>query len=145
MSFKSWCDEFYPVPADEVSPADAIAHSLRKWIGLREKNLAKHNCFIFRNKIGKYVTEISDDLFDSDNSVEINSESCALCVNFLAEEEQEFEKHACERCPLYKHLGRDCSAFALTPSLFGIWFDTNNPEPMIEALQATLEKQCSDA
>jgi hypothetical protein len=37
MSLESWKAEFYPIPADEVKKKDALAHSLRKWEGLRKE------------------------------------------------------------------------------------------------------------
>ena len=42
MSIESWKAEFYPTPADEASKDQAIAHSLRKWEGLRKENLDRH-------------------------------------------------------------------------------------------------------
>lgn len=39
MSLETWKEEFYPIPADEVPESQALAHSLRKWEGLRKENL----------------------------------------------------------------------------------------------------------
>lgn len=85
MSFETWCEEFYPIEAKEVSREDALAHSLRKWEGLRPEALAWH---------GMRLSEryLKDELGRA--RLAIDNESCALCTHYIA-------KH-CEGCPLEK-------------------------------------------
>ncbi len=42
MGIATWKKEFYP-PISKVTRANAIDHSLKKWIGLREENLKRHD------------------------------------------------------------------------------------------------------
>ena len=150
MSLKSWCKEFYPILAEQTKIEDAVAHSLRKWIGLRSENLAKHGCRVTkRGSTGiPYVEEPSDECVDwrTDKAVCITSDTCALCHHYLLEEDDHIS-NVCERCPLYKHLGKPCDGgkFNGERRPYEYWYETLNPEPMISALQSTLEKQCSNA
>jgi len=42
MSITTWKKEFYPTPASRCSKKNALAHSLRAWVGRLKKNLRKH-------------------------------------------------------------------------------------------------------
>jgi hypothetical protein len=87
MSIKTWREEFYPIEAIQCTTDNALNHSLQKWIGLTKKNLKKHGCRIYNNVV-------RDDSGDEELYVEIDSESCALCVNHY----DTFKRCSC--CPL---------------------------------------------
>lgn len=113
MSLESWKEEFYPVPANEVSEADAVKHSRRKWIGLRPENLIHHKVWMHDSK-----------LTGKDGTLEINSESCALCHHYL--------DPTCKECPLRKLLGRPCD---IVGKPYEVFFRRYDPELMITALE----------
>lgn len=95
MSLKTWKEEFYAVPANEVAKEDAVSHSLRKWEGLRPANLEKH--WVYWDYRG--LTDLPGEV------LRIDSNSCALCVHYLdnsiaAYEVDEDPPHMCSACPL---------------------------------------------
>ena len=92
MSLKTWMKEFYPVFAHEDEALEApAAHSLRKWIGLRQDNIDKHNLKLH----GRYIQEIRAPV----KRFAITGESCALCEAYYIEGCEGAE--GCEHCPLY--------------------------------------------
>lgn len=121
MSLKSWKAEFYTIEAREVAEENAAAHSLQKWIGLRQENLDKHEVFISSS----LMTSVSD---NKDN-LGINGLSCSLCVLYHSAD--------CDSCPLRNYLGGRCDGDERSP--YGIFIDTLDPEPMISALSALCE------
>lgn len=70
MSFASWKEEFYPVPANECSHDQALEHSILKWTGLLPENLEKH---------GVVKRHIYIEGLDEDGWLRIDGDSCALC------------------------------------------------------------------
>lgn len=45
MSANSWCEEFYPIEADEACSRidyECVEHALKKWTGALPENLKKH-------------------------------------------------------------------------------------------------------
>ena len=128
MSLKTWKKEFYPLPASKVKgKRAAIKHSLKKWMGLTEENLAKHSVEI-GHQYDYNITVVTD---DRKSKLKINSSSCALCKLFY--DNHTDEDKACRRCPLYKSLGHPCDGMYGRP--FIKWTNELNPEPMIKALQ----------
>jgi len=128
MTLKTWKKEFYPVPASKsMSKIKAIEHSLKKWRGLTKSNLKKHDLEYFTGFFSSYIVDDSDELMNIDDS------SCALCKKFLPEEE-----YMCEKCPLFIHLGKRCDFEDHSP--FVIFLKTKNPVPMIKALEETLKE-----
>lgn len=155
MSLTTWCNEFYPVPADDVSVQNAVAHSLQKWKGLRPENLEKHGLIRYGDREIREVE--SPPLRSYVPSLAIDADSCALCYHFLRDEDtDEFDDDGdvvCSRCPLHQTLGHDCD-HAGGP--YDLWLgrikDVNRqrviynhasstPEPMIAALEKTLANQ----
>lgn len=127
MSLQTWMSEFYPVkPNKRMTKRQAIEHSLRKWEGLTKENLNKHGC----HKDWKSIID------DNYGTLDIDGESCALCVKYYYKDGDE---HLCNRCPLSKSLGNSCDNFALESSPYLQWLNDNNPLPMIEALRKLLE------
>lgn len=93
MSLYTWKREFYPKPARDVPVKDAVQHSLVKWIGLRPDNLARHG--LCRDEDGFTIIEPDD----KENKLDISAASCALCVHFLKDEDEE-DGDDCRLCPL---------------------------------------------
>lgn len=118
MTIETWKQEFYPTEADSTSKETAIAHSLRKWVGLRPENLTKHGI----TNYDLYTIQYKNERFD------INGQSCALCSHF-------FSRDWCVNCPLHKHLGQDCDDENMP---YSIYIASRDPEPMITALEALL-------
>ena len=98
MSLQTWKDEFYPVPAEEASgdAVTALKHSLHKWSGLTESNLAKHGVKIVK----RYVIEAAPIIerfgfFDN---------TCALCLYV----ENLKGRLDCDACPLVEAGHDEC-------------------------------------
>lgn len=116
MSKESWREEFYPKPANETTKEEAASHSLRKWIGLRKENRDKH-------EVGKYP-------------IPLDWSTCALCYHYIE------SSGGCPNCPLNQLLGTTCDDNYLDTSPYHHYtFMHTNPEPMIKALQAIVDKE----
>lgn len=103
MSKETWLKEFMPRTADEVAtqhPTDAprlIAHSLRKWIGRRPANLARHDIYVSHGDTADLPTTF-------------HAEDCSLCIAYYIPQGERTpnEEHGCHHCPLFEVLGRPC-------------------------------------
>jgi hypothetical protein len=130
MTLKTWKLEFYPKPANRVAKRDALAHSLRKWEGLREENLERHEVF----RRGSYVWSEGVEL-------RIDGNSCALCEHFLRVKEV---MRMCSSCPLARARGGvSCDNLRdgherMSP--WAAWANRKDPEPMIAALQKAVQE-----
>lgn len=140
MSIETWENEFYPEPASDAagSDAEAIAHSLRKWRGLRAENLEKHGLELDEG----WLWEAGDSVF------ELCGENCALCERHY---DASYESGACLGCPLVAANGglpcdRVFNENADDDDRLSPWHScirANDPEPMIQLLeqaQANLSK-----
>lgn len=127
MSIATWKEEFYPVDASKCPQDEAVAHSLRKWKGLRPDALRAHGLaanYSLRDAGGA--------------TFPVDVDTCALC-----------KAHTdCDTCPLYKvRGGRPCDMATESeeengqPSPFEAWQEKSNPEPMIAALEAAARLQ----
>lgn len=117
---KGWIAEYYPVMAPEVKREDALAHSAKKWEGLRKVNLERYGL--------------------STPPVTISSSTCALCFYWQTYEDREL----CKGCPLPAELGRNCDYTAIVGepiSPFKAWRQYSDPEPMIDLIGRCLSKQ----
>jgi len=123
MSLNTWKKQYYPTPASRCRKADAIAHSLRKWRGLRPEALKKHKVYLSGST-----------MLDNDVYFIIDASSCALCRHHLRSEGEK-----CTDCPLHQTLGRDCDDGRGSP--YRALTAEYNPEPMIAALEKTLARQ----
>lgn len=136
MSIETWKEEFMPVPASaEMSTLEAIEHSIRKWVGLREENLRRHGLFQDTYLIGEQGPIRHGYIY-------INNSSCALCVKFLSAR-YSTRVSPCVRCPLYAALGQvGCSSsyytrwqlYGVQWSPYDIFLKHGDPEPMITSL-----------
>lgn len=104
MSFKSWCDEHYPVTAreisrkyhaDEVPMTDVIQHSIDKWKGLRGINIRKHEVYAAVHETNGCI-----EVFDTDSNIlGFHGHTCSLCA---------VSGRDCNDCPIYINLGKTC-------------------------------------
>lgn len=129
---EGWIAEFYPVPAHAVTAngsrtLSALAHSIRKWKGLRYANLAKYGLF--------------------KPPIEVRGETCALCEEFFNE-----IIVSCKGCPLFELRGVPCDEdmeYDVGPgaegrSPFFHYHDTGDPEPMILALETAFDNYAEE-
>lgn len=134
MSLETWKDEFYPIAADRVArdPLSAIAHSLRKWFGLRPDALKKHH--LTRRMFGTIIHRNA--------TLSIDDRTCALCV--IYKNQNEYGAAACTKCPLaIARGGTPCDRVAPAElrqgkSPYAAFIKDGNVEPMIAALTAAL-------
>ena len=120
MSLKTWIKEFYPVRAEKVSKQDALDHSIKKWEGLKKKNLLKHQLSSGPDNHA-YITDRAG------GSSFIDSDTCALCHHYLGEGYD----YPCEKCPIVKVNKRSCN------SEYDYFCGTGNPVPMLRLLIQT--------
>lgn len=133
MSISSWIKEFYRVPADEVKPENAAAHSLRKWTGLLKSNLKKHK---LGHNSGNYLFNHSYSSGDGKAVFEVSYDTCALCQNA----KDAYGTVVCHTCPLYEIQGNEgCGVRTGDP--FQVWYDNSNPRPMIANLKKLVKLQ----
>lgn len=127
MSLESWKAEFYPVEADHVPKEEAIAHSLRKWEGLRPANLRKHGVVKIYNYGG-----LLDEQYPTAVGFSVDSDSCALCVLYAD------TNCNCGSCPVACSRGNTPCDECIEDekcSPYESFRRESNPEPMIQALE----------
>lgn len=134
MSFETWRMEFYPVPAHEVKTEDALAHSDRKWKGLRSEVLERHG-------VKKWQDQI-EEIIESEGGLSIDDGSCALCQVYR-------HHHKCPTCPLtLVRGGVPCDVVMVGESRRGspylAWLDDDDPEPMIALLEKAISRVAND-
>jgi hypothetical protein len=121
MSLFTWKQKYFSdIHEAAEDPITAVEHSLKKWKGLKAKNLAKHDLKIVMN-----------DVYDPDLEIElgIDSGSCALCLWSGRDCEDDYD---CTQCPIYEITGKVCDGLG---SPFAAWLEHNDPEPMIKVLK----------
>lgn len=123
MSFETWKEEFYPIPAKEVLPEQAVAHSLKKWQGLLSENLTKHNVRIGQHYCSNYVTDDKDPRW----ALSINGDSCALCAT-----------RTCWQCEIFKETDETCND---EDSAYAVFCNTSDPRPMVKLLETIHQKE----
>lgn len=130
MSLKTWKRAFYPKDAADTTPAEAVAHSLRKWEGLTAANRRKH---------GVTVEGVMGELVEADgdpaDGLPIDSETCALCVHYY---EPSRNILLCRGCPLaIARGGVPCTELGdgEDTSPWGEWVDSRNTGPMLRWLR----------
>ena len=128
MSLENWMKKYYPKEINEnMTPRQAVIHSLRKWNGLSDDALKKYNL----EKYGHGIRE--KDGFGS--RLRIDDTSCALCEVFFYPKDD--DGTICGLCPLCNLLGHPCDTGFLSP--YVRWLDDDDPKPMINALQKILD------
>ena len=131
MSLQSWKEEFYLIEADKVPKSKALAHSLKKWLGLTEKNLKKH-----------HLTKHGSRIIDERNCIDfiIASSTCALCYHWFTERIEDVPR--CKKCPLTKaNKGMPCDDETgnCSPYHYGIY--NEDLKPMIALLRKAIRQQ----
>ncbi len=136
MSFKSWCEEHYPVSArdiassyqnGEVPMTDVIQHSIDKWKGLRKINIQKHEVVARLNYLGAASIYEAVDSSPATNSLVYAGGTCSLCAAVIS---------MCNSCPITITSGATCM------DVYNL-VDPNIPstvEAMITLLEETLKK-----
>lgn len=136
MSFQSWIEEFYPVDAvtfantKDVTDEDLINHALKKWTGALPENTKKHGvCY--------YDHEIRDP-YNTDHCLTFAVRSCTLCVRYDGVHCEEYDLPE-EQCPIIRTIGLPCDRINAYIGKSFYLRSENNPAPMIELLEKTLE------
>ena len=138
MSVESWKAEFYLVDAQDRSVRSvdaALDHSLRKWEGLRKKNLEKHELV----QVGTSLFEaLSDGTYNLDGpEFRGDSETCALCAHFSCS--SGFSYSLKPACPLDAKRGAPCDVEREDErnSPYHAWRHSGHAGPMIRWLKLT--------
>ena len=141
MTVKTWIDEFYPKPATDTTPGEALQHSLTKWQGLKPENLKRHNV-----RVSAFADVVGIDLDDQMDNLSVDGTTCALCHHFLSHKDEHLDR--CEPCPLSIVRGKTPCDNERDDEEFAPWYAfrideerPNNPEPMIYWLEKALEMQ----
>ena len=149
MTIATWKAEFYARPASDfsrenetVSDYEALLHSQRKWEGLREENLAKHDLerrgrkLVPKGFTGNIFGLHRADVFDVDDT------SCSLCVRFMYA-----ASRRCRSCPLVAaNGGISCDrvrypdgTIGLADSAYSAFVENGDPLPMISLIAKAIE------
>lgn len=124
MSIRTWKEEFYPKRAQETTKAEALDHSILKWIGLRPENLAKHE---MRQDVFGCLRDTAGD------KVFVDSSTCALCHHHRGSNNY-VDDNACNGCPLFEVRDRvqcDAARMREADAPYFLFMHGNDPEPMI--------------
>lgn len=121
MSLETWKAAYYPTPAEDTTPEDALEQTTLKWEGLQSKHLKAHGLF----KEGHFIRE------EGTNAIlPLNDASCALCQCFRSDE--------CLHCPLSRTLeGRTCFDGARSP--YGTFLYNGDSSLMRSALRDSVQ------
>lgn len=123
---EQWLAKHYPVPASALSEAtdeECLLHSINKWEGAKEENLPD----------GMVYESHCISSYDGDGLM-FDTDTCALCEKYLCD-------YACKDmhgndCPIVRMQDNPCC----TPLLDSVYHKSeNDPAPMIDLLQRTLE------
>lgn len=133
MSLQSWKEEFYPEDAADVAARgderECIAHSLRKWEGLKAENLGWHG-------VKFHMWGLEDEGWCV---LPIESSTCALCL-LHDNESGALDPDYCGRCALYLVRGYTACDGARHDEATSPWhLRTYEPERMIWWLQRAIE------
>lgn len=122
MTIETWKEEFYQVHTSYVTKDKALAHSLKKWEGLRRESRARHEVTI--DQYGRLNDQLGQHFH-------IDGSSCALC-----------KLHRnCAGCPLVEERGADCDMKIMGTSPWHEWSEKQNPEPMIKLIKGAMENE----
>jgi regulator of replication initiation timing len=133
MSLDTWKEEFYPVPAKDLVDAKLyqsdkehdltlINHALKKWQGVVEENLVKHEVVFRHGLVHKYN--------DYDNFLRFDTESCSLCQVYYSENDG---NEYCPNCPIVKVTKETCIPAYRKAR------EARNIEPMLDILSDVKE------
>lgn len=123
---QTWLEEFCPVPAEKFRNKtwlQVAERDLRKWVGLRTKNLEKHGLEkdyirLFGGKGGYFF---------------VGKNTCAFC------QRAEKAKGGCRNCPLTIARGNDLTCCETVDGThldpYTAFTDKDDPEPMIHLIR----------
>ena len=123
MSKETWLAEHYAIPAKGVLAKDALAHSIKKWEGLTQRELAHHGL--------------------EQPPIAVDGSTCALCHHFYKTRAGE----DCDDCPIVEYQGFPCTMSSKTSggqSPYWKWKCGRGPVPMISLLWRTAEATGAD-
>ena len=123
MSKETWLAEHYAIPAKGVLAKDALAHSIKKWEGLTQRELAHHGL--------------------EQPPIAVDGSTCALCHHFYETRADE----DCDDCPIVEYQGFPCTMSSKTSggqSPYWKWKCGRGPVPMISLLWRTAEATGAD-
>jgi len=131
MSLKTWKEEFYAIPVQELSPLstdeELLQHSLQKWKGALPKNLNKHGV--------TYGYHILRD-HEHKTFVHFATSTCSLCEKYHQDDENPCaytslkKPHEKVMCPIFRKKHHCCSAVYARSRC--------TPRPMIALLKDVL-------
>ena len=126
VSINSWKREFYQGRLKDAAKTalGAAKHSLRKWRGLKPKNLAKHN---LTNRAFGIVN------IDTNATFDITAYTCALCLRAR----DAWSELDCNSCAYKLANGYDCGSNY--DSGWHLWCDEQDPSKMIKELKKTIK------
>ena len=132
MGLKEWKLKYYSIDAFKVKKKDALAHSLKKWEGLRPSVLERYGVIMV-------LGGLSPKNMDADGTgLYIDADSCALCTYYLLVHSN------CTECPLARIRGGIRCDFRRpreTMSPYTNMMDDGNPLPMLRWLRKALKKE----
>ena len=133
MSLETWKAKYYPIAVHKKADwteAEALQHSLNKWLGLRRAKLAEHD-LIKSTENSAIFGVLPQVRFTVDGS------TCALCALYF---DTHFGDCACANCPLFKIRGRRCDERSKNGGVspYQTFVKTGNPEPMIDLLKRAI-------
>jgi hypothetical protein len=116
MSTETWKAEFSPPLKKRATRLEMVDWCIRKWVGLRKKNLDKHSV------PEPYALMISD------GDIWINTAEDPLCERYQ-------KQYECPRCPVFMASKTNPCDDTDHESAWWKWEHNDNPEPMIRALR----------
>ena len=122
MSIETWKAEFLS-EVKEMPNKDALQHALKKWKGLKQKNLEKHGV---NKPLG------TGSIFTSDEELFVGSSTCVFCLMYA-----DSDSGDCYGCPIRVY--RSCGDGCVTQ--WRHWVYYSNPDPMIRRIQLAIRKQ----
>jgi hypothetical protein len=132
---EEWLATYYQAPADTIPESEAIAHSLRKWEGLKPEVLSAYGLRPTARGIR----------LDHKLLLEVNSSTCALCeLYYDPDEENDENVERCSSCPLAKArdgVPCDSSYGDEDGSPYNLWREYYDPSLMITWLEKALAAQ----
>lgn len=130
--------KYYPVPADQLhesgaSDLEMVDACLLKWSGLTREVLDHYG--LKAQGRGVYHRGVYDPR-EGKVVFFVDSDSCALCARYLTHDGRG-GNCSCDGCPINESRGMPCDKRLLQESVspYGAWHTSENPQPMISALE----------
>lgn len=133
---QKWLEKAYPKRASEATGSwiEATEFSLNKFKNLSKEILARHNLQMLSTAIFTLKTDKDGYIH---HVLDIDVTTCPLCIRSKHITASPFPISYCLKCPLYKELEEQCDS---PNQPWNVWASTGDPQPMIDALQRTLDR-----